>query len=276
MRSPKRKVLSMFTTLNEWERMSQQNKDAYLSGLKHPDWLPESELVKLAPTERDEYYKSVRDCELTQFLLYLGNQESTTKKGMEANIAAADLICDEVNKEIFPIPPRARGSQLSKLISLREDWIKLCECKKRVATELYYESQGSSLTPRQKKQVVAIANSATASAKSTEAAKKSQDKRLRPPRKNGRILTNTEIDRNKKLNELIAEIRRRAKSKYTLGRDGITNAYNDIEKESQQAGSKWQKVISIKPRKTIIDKALHNKRYVVKQNGKQRDNLSGE
>ena len=105
-----------------------------------------------------------------------------------------------------------------------------------------------------------------------ESAERDSVKKM-PQSKNGRKLTQTEIEANTKLNELITEIRRRAKSKYTLGNGGITNAYNEIETESQQTGSKWQKMISMKPKQTIIDKALHNKRYVVWQNGKQRDNL---
>lgn len=157
---------TVFPTLDEWERMPQQSKDAYLSQLKHPDWLSESELGKLAPSDRDAYYKSSRECELTQFLLYLAEQQSRTRKGMEANIRAAERICREINQKLFAIPPTATGHQLAELISLRETWIKACEAQKRADMESYYESKSSSLSPQQADQLAAAAaNAAIAAAR---------------------------------------------------------------------------------------------------------------
>lgn len=84
-------------------------------------------------------------------------------------------------------------------------------------------------------------------------------------KKHGRKLTPNELNDNAKKNELITEIRRRAKTKYTLGADGITAAYDEIDEESKQPGSKWLLIMSLATRTAIIDKARHDKRYVTSQ-----------
>lgn len=73
------------------------------------------------------------------------------------------------------------------------------------------------------------------------------------------------ISKYKKLNELITEIRRRAKRSHSLGAIGIANAYESIEQESQFAGSKWRSIIGLAKESTIIDRALHNRPYKICQ-----------
>lgn len=80
----------------------------------------------------------------------------------------------------------------------------------------------------------------------------------------GKKRTAREIDENKKKNALIVEIRRRAKSAGGLGCENIKLAYERIEKESLEAGSKWNRVMSLAPKKTILDMARHNRHYKVK------------
>ena len=247
----KHKVPLMFPTLDEWERMPQQSKDAYLAQLQRPSWFSEPEPSDLTSNERTARYKSFRECEFTQFLLHLAEQQSVTRKGMEANVRAGERTCNKVLEELFPLPPAASSFQPSDLISLRENWIKLCETQKRADMELYYQSQHGSLSPQQEKQLEAAA---------ARNLKELQDKRA-DNRKRRRTLTQKEISDNIKKNELIAEIRRRAKNSYTRGNDGITAAYDEIAEESSAAGSKWREIIGLVPRNTIIDKARHNRKY---------------
>lgn len=101
--------------------------------------------------------------------------------------------------------------------------------------------------------------SITGTQKADEYSKGAPKKRQK---KRGRKLGQKELNVNVKKNELITEVRRRAKEKYNLGQDGITRAYDEINEESKQPGSKWYTIISLAKRKTIIDKARHNKRYV--------------
>ncbi len=82
----------------------------------------------------------------------------------------------------------------------------------------------------------------------------------RGPRNPTRTLTQKEVANNKLKNELITEIRRRAK---TLGEEGIRNAYKEIEREAKEAGSKWRTIIGLATESAITDKARHNKKYVV-------------
>ncbi len=82
-------------------------------------------------------------------------------------------------------------------------------------------------------------------------------------KKRGRKLDPEELKDNVKKNELITEIRRRAEEKYhSLGK-GITRAYDEICEESKQPGSKWYTIIPLAERSAFIDKARHDKRYVV-------------
>ncbi len=90
--------------------------------------------------------------------------------------------------------------------------------------------------------------------------------RKKRTKKRGRKLSPKELNDNAKKNELIVEIRRRAKTKYfSLGKVGITAAYDEINEESKQVGSKWHSIMSLASRTAIIDKALHDTRYVTSQ-----------
>ena len=80
-------------------------------------------------------------------------------------------------------------------------------------------------------------------------------------KKRGRKLTPNEVANNKKINELIVEIRRRGEERYTLGLKGITKAYEEIERESLSAGSKWFKILPLKEKDIVIGKAVKNERY---------------
>ena len=82
------------------------------------------------------------------------------------------------------------------------------------------------------------------------------------PRARKYHLTNKQIADNLKKNELIKEIRRRAKENFgTLGEKGIKLAYSEISKGSKQAGSKWWSIIGLEPEKTILNMARHNRKY---------------
>lgn len=75
-------------------------------------------------------------------------------------------------------------------------------------------------------------------------------------------LTPRQITDNAKKNELIVEIRRRAKEKFgTRGAKGIQAAYDEISAEAQQAGSKWLSIIGLVPEDTILNMARHNRKY---------------
>ena len=79
-------------------------------------------------------------------------------------------------------------------------------------------------------------------------------------------LTDKQISDNIKKNELITEIRRRAKSKFgSLGEKNIRKAYEELSEEAMQAGSKWRSVIGLVSDKTILNMAQHNRKYKTSQ-----------
>lgn len=87
--------------------------------------------------------------------------------------------------------------------------------------------------------------------------KREESTRRKRSKHKGKVIDEATAKKNASLNELIDEIRRRARSKNI----GIAESYYEIERESESAASKWQKVVGLKPAKTIIDRAFHNIHY---------------
>jgi len=215
---------TVFPTLDEWERMPQQSKDTYLSQLQHPKWLSESELRNLTPNEWIAHYKSFRECELTQFLLYLAEQLSLTRKGMEGNIRAVDRVCNRFLEEHFPLPPATNRFQLllPDLISVRENWIKACEGQKRADMELYYESRSGPLSPQQEALLRAAAGDAEIAAGESTSAKKAAE------------WTRRELERRKKNSQKTGRKNQRNGEKNDNGRKTDKKLKNQIITEVRQ------------------------------------------
>jgi len=74
----------------------------------------------------------------------------------------------------------------------------------------------------------------------------------------GRKITPEIAAEHVKLNELIKELRRRAKSH---SEDGIRQAYHSISLDAEKAGSKWRNIIGLVSEHTIVRKAAHNVYY---------------